>query len=298
MKFLASYKGALHGGQPRHRAARRVDHARSCTSTRRASSSTRARTRSTATRAPRTSSGSRKLAARQEAEIKRLKTLADSMRGQTAKRARDGEDARHARRQARGERKVEGPAREKRVRFRFPEPPHCGRTVLDGRGPREVLRRAAGVHDVSFSSGAASGCSIMGLNGAGKTSLLRILTGADRRRRRRRSRSGTASSPATTRRSTRGSATASTCCTHMRDGLGGRRPDAAIAARACSGCTGEIAFQDAGTLSGGEKTKLALAQLVAGPQEPAAARRADEQPRPAVADGDRRGARRTGRARW
>jgi ATPase subunit of ABC transporter with duplicated ATPase domains len=28
--------------------------------------------------------------------------------------------------------------------------------------------------------------------------------------------------------------------------------------------TGAIAFQDAGTLSGGEKTKLALAQLVAG----------------------------------
>jgi ATPase subunit of ABC transporter with duplicated ATPase domains len=30
------------------------------------------------------------------------------------------------------------------------------------------------------------------------------------------------------------------------------------------GISGEMAFQDAGTLSGGEKTKLALAQLVAG----------------------------------
>ena len=30
------------------------------------------------------------------------------------------------------------------------------------------------------------------------------------------------------------------------------------------GLTGDIAFQDAGTLSGGEKTKLALAQLVTG----------------------------------
>ena len=30
------------------------------------------------------------------------------------------------------------------------------------------------------------------------------------------------------------------------------------------GLSGDIAFQDAGTLSGGEKTKLALAQLVAG----------------------------------
>jgi ATPase subunit of ABC transporter with duplicated ATPase domains len=30
------------------------------------------------------------------------------------------------------------------------------------------------------------------------------------------------------------------------------------------GLTGRVSFQDAGTLSGGEKTKLALAQLVAG----------------------------------
>jgi ATPase subunit of ABC transporter with duplicated ATPase domains len=30
------------------------------------------------------------------------------------------------------------------------------------------------------------------------------------------------------------------------------------------GLSGEVAFQDAGTLSGGEKTKLAIAQLVAG----------------------------------
>ena len=54
------------------------------------------------------------------------------------------------------------------------------------------------------------------------------------------------------------------------------------------GLRGDIAFQDAGTLSGGEKTKLALAMLVAGQAQPAAARRADEQPRPAVARRDRR----------
>ena len=34
------------------------------------------------------------------------------------------------------------------------------------------------------------------------------------------------------------------------------------------GLTGDVAFQDAGTLSGGEKTKLALAQLVAGRHNP------------------------------
>ena len=88
MKFLAAYRGALHGGEPRPRAARRVDHADP------ASRSGRGR------RVPgdvfavprrprrRTRSACTALAGAAGAEIKRLKTLADSMRGQTAKRAR------------------------------------------------------------------------------------------------------------------------------------------------------------------------------------------------------------------
>ena len=51
------------------------------------------------------------------------------------------------------------------------------------------------------------------------------------------------------------------------------------------GLTGEKVFQDAGTLSGGEKTKLALAQLVSRSPQPAPARRADQQPRSALARG-------------
>ena len=69
------------------------------------------------------------VASRQDAEIKRLKTLADSMRGQTAKRARKAKtlDTRVARLQAR---KVAAPSKERGVRFRFPDPPHSGRTSL------------------------------------------------------------------------------------------------------------------------------------------------------------------------
>ena len=52
------------------------------------SSSTRARTRSTSRRGSATRNGSATSAKRQEAEITRLSTLANSMRGQTAKRAR------------------------------------------------------------------------------------------------------------------------------------------------------------------------------------------------------------------
>ena len=79
------------------------------------------------------------LAQRQEREIRRLKTLADSMRGQTAKRARKAKtlDTRAAKLR---ERKVEGPSKERKVTYRFPEPPHCGKTVLTAKGTREVLR--------------------------------------------------------------------------------------------------------------------------------------------------------------
>ena len=80
-----------------------------------------------------------------------------------------------------------------------------------------------------------------------------------------------------------------------------RRPPRPAPAQRCSACSasrGESSFQDAGTLSGGEKTKLALAQLVAGRAQPAAARRADQQPRPAVAHGGRPSALAGGRARW
>ncbi len=71
----------------------------------------------------------RALAGRQEQEIRRLKTLADSMRGQTAKRARKAKTL-DTRVEKLAAKKVEGPAREQRVKFRFPEPPHSGKVML------------------------------------------------------------------------------------------------------------------------------------------------------------------------
>ena len=80
------------------------------------------------------------LASRQETEIRRLKTLADSMRGQTAKRARKAKtlDTRVARLQAR---KVAAPTHERGVRFRFPRAAALGPHDALRRGAREGLRR-------------------------------------------------------------------------------------------------------------------------------------------------------------
>jgi ATPase subunit of ABC transporter with duplicated ATPase domains len=103
---------------------------------------------------------------------------------------------------------------------------------------------------------------VMGLNGAGKTSLLRILAGV--------------SEPDTGEtRFGAGVSLGYYAQEHegIRDGLDvlshvrteSRAPDQDLRALlGMFGLTGEVAFQDAGTLSGGEKTKLALAQLVAG----------------------------------
>ena len=201
------------------------------------------------------------LASRQEAEIKRLKTLADSMRGQTAKRARKAKtlDTRAAKL---AERKVEGPTKERTVKFRFPEPPHCGKTVLTTEGLAKSYGGPPVFEDVTFSVARGDRLLIMGLNGAGKTSLLRILTeqtDADAGT----FRFGHGVVPGYYAQEHEGITDGVDVLTHMR----AESPAEDQQLRSLLGMfglSGAIAFQDAGTLSGGEKTKLALAQLVAG----------------------------------
>ncbi|HEY6568329.1 MAG TPA: ABC-F family ATP-binding cassette domain-containing protein, partial [Actinomycetota bacterium] len=203
----------------------------------------------------------RTLAERQEQEIRRLKTLADSMRGQTAKRARKAKtlDTRASKLE---ERKIEGPARERTVKYRFPDPPHCGKTVLT---TVELAKSYGGprvFEDVSFTVGRGERLLIMGLNGAGKTSLLRILTGqteADH---------GTFTfgygvEPGYYAQEHEGIREGVDVLAHMK-AESGADDQALRSLLGMFGLSGAIAFQDAGTLSGGEKTKLALGQLVAG----------------------------------
>ena len=260
MRFLASYRGALvvvshdlklldasitrilhidrdavveyHGTYSQYREARRQDEVRL-----------------------------RTLAERQEREIRRLKALADSMRGSTAKRARKAKtlDTRVEKLTAK---KVEGPARERRVTFRFPDPPHSGKVMLVAEELAKSYGGPAVFQDVSFDVGRGDRLLVMGLNGAGKTSLLRIL--ADRSTPDRGSfRLGYGVELGYYAQEHEGIRDGVTVLEHMR--AESAAEDQQL--RSLLGMfrlTGEIAFQDAGTLSGGEKTKLALAQLVAG----------------------------------
>jgi ATPase subunit of ABC transporter with duplicated ATPase domains len=202
-----------------------------------------------------------KLAAAQEAEIRRLSTLADSLRHSSVTMARKAKslDSRVGRLERDA---VEGPAKERNIKVRLPDPPHTGRVVLEVTGMTKSYGGPPVFEDVDFDMGKGERLLIMGLNGAGKTSLLRILAGesdADAGT----IRWGTGVSVGYYAQEHEGIEAGKSLLDHMRQQAG--IEDVILRSLlGMFGLTGDKAFQDASTLSGGEKTKLALAQLVAG----------------------------------
>ena len=144
----------------------------------------------------------------------------------------------------------------------LPEPPAAGRTVLEV----DDLARSYGKLDifdsVTFSVARGERLLVMGLNGAGKTSLLRILAGVAEPD------LGTVHYGHQVDHGYYAQEhdlldPSRSLIEQMRDHA--TIPDTEIRGLlGMFGLSGDIVFRPSGTLSGGEKTKLVLAQLVAG----------------------------------
>jgi ATPase subunit of ABC transporter with duplicated ATPase domains len=205
-----------------------------------------------------------KLAARQSKEIARLQKFVDRFGAKATKAAAaHSMEKRIARLEAD---KVEEVRGDRTLRVRFPPPPTPGRTVIEVAGLAKSYAGPPIFSDVSFDLGRGERLLVLGLNGAGKTSLLRILAGeteADR---------GTV---------TWGHNVTTGYYAQEHDNL--RRDESLLdnirrevppgvmltetqlrGLMGMFGLTGDKVFQDAGTLSGGEKTKLALSMLMVG----------------------------------
>jgi ATPase subunit of ABC transporter with duplicated ATPase domains len=146
---------------------------------------------------------------------------------------------------------------------RFPAPPPPGRTVLEAGGLAVRYGALEVFRDVDLAVERGERLLIMGLNGAGKTSLLKVLAGQ---------RSPDEGSFALGHhvvagyyaQEHEGIEAGRSVLDHLRE-QAPNAPDTLLRSIVGSmGLVGDKVHQDAGTLSGGEKTKLALGILVAG----------------------------------
>jgi ATPase subunit of ABC transporter with duplicated ATPase domains len=197
-----------------------------------------------------------------EAEMRRMKTLADKMRGQSAKRAR----AAKALDQRVDRLKQEAPssiARRKEASYKFPDPPHSHRTVL----MIDELAKSYDDNDVfaglNFTLDRGQRMCLIGFNGAGKSTLLRLLAKLTTPT------SGTVEYGVGVSvgyyDQEHGELDANeTVIENARKGLSGFSDPETRSLLAKFQLTGDTVYQNVLTLSGGEKTKLALAKLVAG----------------------------------
>jgi ATPase subunit of ABC transporter with duplicated ATPase domains len=162
--------------------------------------------------------------------------------------------------------KVEEARADKVLRVRFPPPPTPGRTVMEVAGMTKSYGGPPVFSDVAFDLGRGERLLVLGLNGAGKTSLLRILAGETQADRGtvRWGHNVTVGYYAQEHDNLRSDES-------LLDNIRRDVPSNIVLTETqlrgmlgMFGLSGEKVFQDAGTLSGGEKTKLALAMLMVG----------------------------------
>ncbi len=205
-----------------------------------------------------------KQAAEQAREIARMQKFVDRFGAKATKAAQAHSIEKRIARLA--AEKVEAPRATKVLSVRFPEPPACGQTVIEAHGLCKAYGGPPVFEDVGFDLGRGERLLVLGLNGAGKTSLLRILAGE---------------TDADLGHVDLGYQVHAGYYAQEHDNLDvtatlldNIRADVPVDVELTEtelrgllgmmGLSGEKVFQDAGTLSGGEKTKLALAMLMVG----------------------------------
>jgi ATPase subunit of ABC transporter with duplicated ATPase domains len=162
--------------------------------------------------------------------------------------------------------KVKAPKASKSINVKFPPPPPCGATVITA---ESLCKGYAGVtvfEDIDFDLGRGERLLVLGLNGAGKTSLLRILseeTAADLGD----FEFGYQVQAGYYAQEHDNLRVHENLLVNLRDSIpaGVEMTDTHLRGLlGMFGLSGEKVFQESGTLSGGEKTKLALAMLMTG----------------------------------
>jgi ATPase subunit of ABC transporter with duplicated ATPase domains len=202
-----------------------------------------------------------KLAAHQQTEVARLQALVDRW-GAKASKAAFAKSLETRIERIRSE-AVDAPRARRGLRLRLPDPPPSGRTSLTVAGLTKSYGGPAVFDDVDFDIGRGERLLVLGLNGAGKTSLLRILAGVTQ--------PDTGSvdfghqvTVGYYAQEHEGIRPHVSLLDHMTEAAPGLQERERRRLLGTFGLSGDKVHQDAATLSGGEKTKLALALLVAG----------------------------------
>jgi ATPase subunit of ABC transporter with duplicated ATPase domains len=200
----------------------------------------------------------------QDKEIARLQAVVDRFGAKATKAAMaHSKEKQIARLEAQ---RVTAGGGDRTLKVRFPDPPPSGVTVIETTGLSKAYGGPAVFEDVSFDLGRGERLLVLGLNGAGKTSLLRILAGE---------------TTANLGRFSFGHQVHVGYYAQEHDNLLTERslldnmrvavpPDVMLTETqlrgllGMMGLSGDKVHQESGTLSGGEKTKLALAMLMVG----------------------------------
>ena len=200
----------------------------------------------------------------QTREIARLQTFVDRFGAKASKASMaHSKEKQIARIEAQ---RVEVGPGDRTLRMRFPDPPACGSTVVTATRLSKAYGGPAIFEDVNFDLGRGERLLVLGLNGAGKTSLLRILAGETKANLGdfRFGHEVTVGYYAQEHDNLR---TDQSLLENLRADV----PPNVIYTETqlrgflgMMGLTGEKVFQQSGTLSGGEKTKLALSMLMVG----------------------------------